>query len=405
MKKQSLAAFLATRAAVNYNKNSGFPELDEWAEYVTGRKNLEFGYPVNQDVRLNEFYQWYFANDLDIVALNNVGDPFTDNPGLLSSHKFEKEVIEYFSRYYGFTKDNVWGMISSGGTDGNNHGIYFGVNYLYNKTGKKPIMYVCEEAHYSNMRLAHLQNLEMKIIKGDEMGRMIPEEFEKALDHTRPCLLVYAMGSTFKGAIDDQIAINAILDKYPEIQAFRHVDAALFGGYLPFTEYSDLVNRRVMRFDSIAISGHKFFGMDEPCSIFITTKDVYENQATFNIAYLNENMRMISCSRSAQSVLKFWWLIKNVGHDDWCSQAQGILDNTRYFKKKFDEINYPAWVNEYSNTIFFKCPSNEIVRKYNLAKTYDKAFGGELSHLVVMQHVTKQRINTFIRDILSGDSQ
>lgn len=90
-----------------------------------------------------------------------------------------------------------------------------------------PEMYVSDEAHYSNARLADLQNLDLKIIKSDKMGKMIPEEFEKALDTTRPCLIVFAVGSTFRGAIDDQRAINAILERYPEVPVYRHVDAAL----------------------------------------------------------------------------------------------------------------------------------------------------------------------------------
>lgn len=124
----------------------------------------------------------------------------------------------------------------------NNHGIYFGANDLYNRTGKMPIVYVSDEAHYSNMRLCDLQNLEVKLIKSDPMGRMIPEELEAALDTTRPALMVYAMGSTFKGAIDDIEALNAVLAKHPEMAVYRHVDAALFGGYLPFTEHRKMVS-------------------------------------------------------------------------------------------------------------------------------------------------------------------
>lgn len=81
-----------------------------------------------------------------------------------------------------------------------------------------------------NVQLADLQNLDLVLMPSDEHGRMIPEEFEKLLVKDRPALMVYAMGTTFKGGIDDQDTINAILDKYPSIKVYRHVDAALFGG-------------------------------------------------------------------------------------------------------------------------------------------------------------------------------
>lgn len=64
------------------------------------------------------------------------------------------------------------------GTDGNNHGIYFGVNYLKGKTGKIPVVYVSDEAHYSNYRLCDVQNLDVRLVKSNDMGQMVPEELE-----------------------------------------------------------------------------------------------------------------------------------------------------------------------------------------------------------------------------------
>lgn len=382
-------------------QTSGFQKLDEWVEvWKTGRQTY-FGYPANQQSEMSDFYKWYLSAGMEVVNLNNAGDPMTDKPWWMSSHAFERDVIEYFAPLYGFTRDNVWGIVTHSGTDGNNHGIYFGANYLKNKTGMDPVLYVSDEAHYSNMRLAHLQNLEMRLIKSDAMGRMIPQELEKALDTSRPVLIIYAMGSTFKGAIDDMPTLNALLDRHPEIPAiYRHVDAALFGGYLPFTEHRMMVSHEAMRFESIAISGHKFFGIDSPSGLFLCTRDVYENQADFNVTYLNSNMRMISCSRDAVQPLKFWWIIQKVGTEGWTEQAANIMRCTAYLKQQLDSIGWPAWVNRYSNTVFFRRPSDDIIAKYTLALGHDDKFGGNLAHVVVMQHVTKEKINGFISDLM-----
>ena len=381
-------------------QTSGYQKRDDWVTVWKSAQQTTFGYPANQVSPLHSFYEWYVQAGMDVVNLNNAGDPMTDNPERLSSQAFEREVIEFFAPLYDFDKDNVWGIVTHSGTDGNNHGIYYGANYLRNKTKLEPIVYVSDEAHYSNMRLAHLQNLEVKLIKSDPMGRMIPEELEKGLDLTRPALLIYAMGSTFKGAIDDQEALNAVLDRHPEIPAvYRHVDAALFGGYLPFTDDRRMVSQKAMRFESIAISGHKFFGIDSPCGLFICTREVYENQTDYNVTYLNSNMRMISCSRDALQPLKFWWLIQSVGFEGWSTQAKNILAQRDYLKQQLDAIDWPAWVNEYSNTVFFRRPSPEIIRKYTLAQGYDERFGGELAHVVVMQHVSQEKIDMFIADL------
>jgi len=380
-------------------QSSGFAKLDEWTGIWKETQQTFFGYPLNEQSALHGFYQWYVASGMDVVNLNNAGDPMSGQPTNYSSHAFEREVIEFFAPLYGFEKENVWGIVTHSGTDGNNHGIYFGAKYLLNRTGKMPVVYVSDEAHYSNLRLCDLQNLDVRLIKSDTMGRMIPDELDKALDHTRPVLMVYAMGSTFKGAIDDMDALNAVLDRYPELTVYRHVDAALFGGYLPFTKHKKMVSSKRMRFDAIAISGHKFFGIDSPCGLFLCTRETYDNQNSFNVTYLNGNMRMINCSRDAVQPLKFWWLIQTVGYDNWSKQANRILEHTAYLKRKLAAIGWPCWSNEYSNTVFFKRPSPEIVQKYNLAQGYDERFGGELAHIVVMQHVTKAKIDIFVREL------
>ena len=389
-----LAAVFA--AAMCFGQSSGFQKLDEWTEVWKTGQQTYFGYPCNQNSALREFYEWYLGSGMYGVNLNNAGDPMNGQPWKMSSSTFEREVIEYFAPLYGFEKDKVWGIVTHSGTDGNNHGIYFGANYLYNKTGKMPVVYVSDEAHYSNMRLCDLQNLDLKLIKSDAMGRMIPEELEKALDTTRPALMVYAMGSTFKGAIDDQEALNAVLDKHPEVMVYRHVDAALFGGYLPFTDEKDMVSHQKMRFDAIAISGHKFFGIDSPSGLFLCTKETYDNQDNFQVTYLNGNMKMINCSRDAVQPLKFWWMIQKVGFAQWSKQANQMMECTAYLKAQLEKIGWPCWRNQYSNTVFFKRPSNEICDEYVLALGYDKHFGGDLAHIVVMQHVTKEKIDRFI---------
>ncbi|WP_196811592.1 pyridoxal-dependent decarboxylase [Butyrivibrio sp. VCD2006] len=224
----------------------------------------------------------------------------------------------------------------------------------------------------------------------------LPEEFEKALVPGKPALVVYAMGTTFKGGIDDQEKLNAVLAKYPQMEVYRHIDAALFGGYLPHTKYKDVLNRNIQPYDSIAISGHKFFGMDEPSGLFITTRTVRDNQNPYSVSYLNATMPMINCSRSATSPIKLWWIINHTTKEDFAAQATQILDRAEWLKSEFDKIGWPAWLEPMSNTVYFKRPSEEIAKMYNLAPDYDERLGGDLSHIVVMQHVTENRLREFL---------
>ncbi|MEI6315299.1 MAG: aminotransferase class V-fold PLP-dependent enzyme [Syntrophus sp. (in: bacteria)] len=373
--------------------------LNTFAKQIIADQQHAIGYPVNQNVDLQEFYRWFADSGLANVAMNNVGNPRKASPFSLNTHQFENEVIDFFAPLYGFPKDDTWGIVTYSGTDGNNHGIYFGVKYLLSKSKKKPILYVSEEAHYSVKKLGDLQNLDMRLIRTDVKGRMDIKAFEKALDPKRPALVVIAMGTTFKGGIDDQDAIDKVLRKKKPVAVYRHLDAALFGGYLPFSAHADLVNRTRHHYDSIAVSGHKFFGFDEPLGIFITTNDVLLRQNPFKVSYLNDAVPTITCSRSSLSSLKFWWKVQKTGLEGYRQQAAQILKNADYLKQQFDEIKYPAWKNDFSNTVFFHRPSQWVMEKWGLAPDEDPRLGGRLAHDIVMQHEVKETIDLFIEDI------
>ena len=379
--------------------------LNDFARQMHTIRDAALGYPINQNTDLKEFYEWYIQAKLYNVSMNNVGDLRQEAIITLNTHQFENEVINFFAPLYGFAPEEAWGIVTHSGTDGNMHGMYLGVKQLLGATKTLPICYVSEEAHYSIKKVADLQNLELRLIKTDAKGKMIISEFEKALDPSKPVLLVLAMGTTFKGAIDDQAAIDAVLVKKKPVAVFRHLDAALFGGYLPFTEYKDLVNRKVVHFDSIAVSGHKFFGFDEPMGIFITTQKTLNQINPFKVAYLNQAVPTITCSRNALATLKFWWKIQKTGLNGFAQQAREMLANADYLEQQLDKIGYTAWQDDYSNTVYFRRPSEKIMKKYVLAPDHDDRLGGDLAHIIVMQHLTRQTIDQFIADIKADDHQ
>ena len=375
--------------------------LDAFAGDIVMNRASDMGYPMNQKSQLVGFYKWFAGSGLNLTMVNNAGDPFdTEATHLkLNTLSFEREVILRMGPLYGFDEDDLWGMVTFSGTDGNNHGLYFGAKYLEKKTKQKPVVYVSDSAHYSSRRLADLQNLELALIPSDVHGCMIPEELDKAIRPDKPALVVFAMGTTFKGGVDDMEALNAVLAKYPDLAVYRHIDAALFGGYIPYTEYRDLLNRKIHPFDSIAISGHKFFGMDEPAGFFLTSMEVRNNQNPYAVSYLNCSMPMINCSRSAMTPLKFWWIFQHTTREDFTAQAEQMLENAGWLKAQFDGMGWQAWLEPMSNTVYFKRPPEAIVKKYDLAPDYDERLGGELSHLVVMQHVTKKRLQAFLDEL------
>jgi len=120
------------------------------------------------------------------------------------------------------------------------------------------------------------------------------------------------------------------------------------------------------------------------------------------VPYLNKNMRMINCSRDPIQPLKFWWVVQKVGAEGWKQQASHIMEMTAYLKQQLDKAGYPCWLNDYSNTVFMKRPSAALAHKYQLAQNEDDRFGGQLAHVVVMQHFTKEKIDAFVAAIVQS---
>ena len=215
------------------------------------------GYPACLFPNMTGFGEWYTKSGLCDMPLNNAGNPYDEEQYALASVEIEQFVIKTVAPWYGIPEGQEWGFVTNSGTDGNMHGIYFGAKKLQKETGMLPVVYVSKEAHYSSFRLCDVQNLEVRLIDHDKQGRMDPECLRSRIDPTRPALLIIALGSTFMGATDDQAAIQKVLEEVKPIAVYKHLDAALFGGYFPFTEYKDLVSmesRATIPSQSAAIS-------------------------------------------------------------------------------------------------------------------------------------------------------
>lgn len=85
--------------------------------------------------------------------------------------------------------------------------------------------------------------------------------------------------------------------------------------------------------------------------------------------------------------------------EGFAEQAGGMLDRAAWLKAELDALGWQTWLEPMSNTVYFAWPPEEIAEKYMLAPDYDERLGGELSHIVVMQHVTKEGLQEFLDDL------
>ena len=378
------------------------------------------GYPINLNLPPEAFFNWrqkLYGTGLNQFGFNNVGDPFKQSHFALNTHDFEKELIERFSRLYGFKRNNVWGFLSNSGTDSNMHGIYIGRTLLQSRTGIMPKIYFTCDAHYSTQILSNLRNLDRIIVKTSSNGSMDINDLERKLNANanHPALVVATIGTTFKGAVD---SIDGIQSKLKGRESYLHLDAALFGGYLPHSEFAEELAQTKTgesneRYHSIAVSCHKFFGFPAPAGLFITTKTIFnEFEAQFakihDPEYILQIPGTITCSRDAVKPAEFHFFSSDTDFARQADDTQKMFDSTHYLLKEmqthFSHLT-PIRTDKRSTTIFFKKPAEKIVNRYTLATITSKEDGQSvpLAHIVVMPHVGKQIIDRFLEDLAKSN--
>jgi glutamate/tyrosine decarboxylase-like PLP-dependent enzyme len=388
--------------------------------HLSQQRSRLLGYPINMTTPPDEFFAW--RNELAAVgfnqfAFNNVGNPYDHSHIPFNCHPFEKELIDRFGAVYGFAADNIWGFLTNSGTDSNMHGLYMGRTILKSRTGVMPKIYFTREAHYSIQILRDLLQLDWVVVGTRPDGSMDANDLERQLNANpnHPALVVATIGTTFKGAIDP---IDAIQAKLKQRTAYLHLDAALFGGYLPHTAFAaDLRHNAshpvskagLKRYDSIAVSCHKFFGFPSPAGLFITTRTNFEAFRTpfsqiHDPEYIQQVPGTISCSRDAVKPAEFYFFSSASAFARQAADAKAMLDNTAYLLKEMNNhYSYlrPVRANDRSNTVYFITPSKTIVDHYSLA-TMQLDIDGErtpCAHVVVMPHARKEILDRFLTDL------
>lgn len=384
---------------------------------LKGLKDRLLGYPINMNTPSDGFFAWraeLLKSGINSFAYNNVGNPFNASPIPYNTHDFECEIIREFGKLFRFPARDTWGFLSNSGTDSNMHGMYMGRTILKGRTGLLPKAYFTREAHYSVQILRDLLGLETVVVETLPDGSMDPDDLAgKLADNTDvPALIVATIGTTFKGAIDN---IDRIQEKLTGVASYLHVDAALFGGYLPFTPHADEVSYQsvtspnVGRYDSIAVSCHKFFGFASPAGLFVTKQSLYREfndlfSRIHNPEYIHHVPGTITCSRDAVKPAEFHYFTTPQAVARQAEDAELMLKNTAWLMNQL-QADFPQYratrSNALSNTIYFRNPGEEIVRKYSLATMHVDVDGEseDFAHVIVMPHVSRSVLTEFLTDL------
>ncbi|MBU4502365.1 MAG: histidine decarboxylase [Nanoarchaeota archaeon] len=352
-------------------------ELKNHKNHNINKKKIFLGYPINLDFDYSEIYNLFEVN------LNLLGNPFDEG----ARYKYERGLIEYFGNLYQISRSKIWGYTTSGGSEGNMYGLYVARERL-----KDPLLFFSRDTHYSIEKAADMLKIPFKVIESQSNGEINYASLEKSIKRNSKEGLIINLnvGSTMKGAIDNPGKIQEILQNSRIKNYYIHADAAFFGGYLPFLDKA-LTERVGGVVDSLAISGHKFFGTPFPCGIFLAKS---RNIRTSNFKeYTKSHDVTLLGSRSGHSAILLWYLINKKGTKILEDEAKNCIDKAKYLVSGLRRIKYPVWRNDASNIVYFRKPVREVLDKWILA------VDGNIAHVVTMQHVTQQMLDKFIEDI------
>nr|WP_199156887.1 histidine decarboxylase [Pedobacter sp. ASV2] len=356
--------------------------LRDLLEKVKEQTSLFLGYPVSKDFNyqdLTEFLKY---------PMNNLGDPFVTSTYGVGSRDLEKEVVQFFAELFRAPVDNWWGYVTNGGSEGNLYGLY-----LARELHPKGMVYYSEATHYSVQKNLHLLNMSNIVIRTQENGEIDYEDLEHTIRMNRhmPVIIMANIGTTMTEARDDVAKIKTILKRLAIQHYYIHADAALSGTYSALIE-----PRPAFDFedgaDSIAISGHKFFGSPMPCGVVVAKKSNRDRIAR-SVAYIGSVDTTITGSRNGHSPLFLWHTIKRLGLDGLKRRAIHSLKIAEYTETKLKEMGIAAWRNPNAITVNFPTPSATICKKWQLA-----AENGS-SHIICMPNVTKKHIDLFVHDL------
>ena len=346
-------------------------------------KLQQVGYPCNQNFDYSALLP--FLN----YCPNNVGDPFHDSNFRSNTHEMEREVIGLFADMMHLSRDDAWGYVTSGGTEGNMYGLYIGREMF-----PDGVVYFSQDTHYSVVKILRVLKSRNIMIKSQDNGEIDYEDLYETIRINRdsPVIFIANIGTTMKGAVDDVGRVREILDDLVITNFYIHADAALSGMVLPFVDEPQPYGFDA-GFDSVAVSGHKMIGSPMPCGVALTKRE-YVGRIARSIEYVGVLDTTLTGSRNAITPLMLWYAFEQHGLDGFREIVGECISVAEYAVSRFNDSGIPAWRNRNSVTVVFPRPSEEVIRRWQLAPYED------IAHLIAMPHVTREIIDRVVDDCL-----
>ncbi|NRA10527.1 MAG: histidine decarboxylase [Crocinitomicaceae bacterium] len=361
--------------------------LDALLKKVENKTGDFMGYPVAKDFDIEELLPFFK------YPLNNLGDPFVDSTYAVNSNEIEREVIEQFADLFQAPKDNWWGYVTNGGSEGNLYSLY-----LAREKYPNGIVYFSNSTHYSIRKNLHVLGMQCITIRTQPNGEMDYKDLHQTIAQHRnvPVIVVANIGTTMTEAVDDVITIKSILNDLAIQQNYIHCDGAL-GAIINVFSGKNKIGFH-LGIDSITLSGHKFIGSPIPCGIALVTK-ANRDRIAMSISYTGSLDTTITGSRNGHSPIILWHALHKLGDNGLKQRVDKCLITAQYAMETFAKNGIPCWKNEGAITIVIPPQPVEIQQKWQLAT---EEF---MSHIICMPNISREQIDLLVKEITQDGSK
>jgi len=341
-----------------------------------------FGYPAHH-VPLSPATQYLLLMHYAAPFSNNCGDVDERGNYSMDTKDVEKKILHLYAQKFDMG-DDVWGYVTSGGSESNSCGIALAFNKYPNG-----ILYYSQAAHYSVAKSARLYpHEEIPSIGKDVMNvEVLLDKIAKNWASNRsPANIVLTHGTTKYGACDDVDAIVAFL-REREIPYYIHVDAALFGG-IPNNQIDAplLQNANARGIDSVCVSLHKYVGFPDVHSVFVST----HKPCSSAIAYIGQHDTTVTGSRSIPAFALYNHIKEQLFH---CPKNE-YIQNVQYFENLLSAEQVPYYRAPQSNIFVFDAPNEETTKRFQLSTFTEMVNGTEQAkaHAIIFPHHGKKQM-------------
>ncbi|WP_410872965.1 histidine decarboxylase [Nocardia sp. A7] len=355
--------------------------VDTFISELRADKPYFLGFPANLD------FSFSGLSGLLDIFVNNVGDPRSTEKAAISAKPMECAVVDAITELANGRPEHTYGYVGASGSEANLFGLDRGCTLLPDAK-----IYCSAATHYSVRKAARLMRKELVVLDCDESGRMDVDALADACrrDAGRGAVVVATLGTTMTGAIDD---VDAIVDAAASAgRVYVHLDAALGGLIVPFTEHGTTWGFAKAEVGSLAISMHKGLGMPVPCALALCRAELVRTAVEGE--YVGATDATLGCSRAGMASVLLWYALSDKGIAGLEQHARRALTTAEYAVTTLAASGLNPMRHRESIIVVFDRPAEWICRKYYLATE------GERAHIVTLPHVRESMIDSLCLDIL-----